>query len=78
METRIRVAKDGRLVLPAKLRKALKIQAGDEIIAKLENDSIRLIPIQQAVTLAQQAVKAYVPQGTSLVDDLIKARREGN
>ena len=76
METRIQIGKGGRLVVPVKLRNALKIKAGDEIVARLENDSIRLIPMQQAVTLAQKAVKQYVPKGVSLVDDLIKARRE--
>jgi bifunctional DNA-binding transcriptional regulator/antitoxin component of YhaV-PrlF toxin-antitoxin module len=76
METRIQIGKGGRLVVPVKLRNALQIKAGDEIVARLENDSIRLIPMRQAVALAQKAVKQYVPKGTSLVDDLIKARRE--
>jgi hypothetical protein len=31
--------------------------------------------MQYAVNLAQKAVKQYVPQGVSLVDELIKARR---
>jgi bifunctional DNA-binding transcriptional regulator/antitoxin component of YhaV-PrlF toxin-antitoxin module len=76
METRIQIGKGGRLVVPVKLRNALKIKAGDEIVARLENDSIRLIPLHQAVKLAQDAVKQYVPQGVSLVDDLINSRRE--
>ena len=62
--------------MPVKLRKALNIKAGDEVVVLLENDSIRLIPMQQAVNLAQKAVKKYVPKGVSLVDELIKARRE--
>ena len=66
----------GRLVVPANLRKALKIKTGDEIIVRLENDSIRLIPMHQAVSLAQMIVKQYAPQGISLVDELIKARRQ--
>ncbi len=76
METRIHIGKGGRLVVPVKLRNALRIKAGDEIVARLENDSIRLIPMQQAVRLAQKAVKQYVPKGVSLVDELIRARRE--
>lgn len=76
MEIRVRIRKSGRLVVPVKLRKALNIKAGDEILARLENDSIRLIPVQQAVNLAQKVVRQYVPQGVSLVDELIKARRE--
>ena len=76
METRIQIRSGGRLVVPVKLRKALNIKAGDEVVVRLENDSIRLIPMQQAVNLAQKAVKKYVPKGVSLVDELIKARRE--
>jgi AbrB family looped-hinge helix DNA binding protein len=76
METRVQIHKGGRLVVPVKLRKALNIKTGDEIVARLEKDSIRLIPVQQAVNIAQKAVKQYVPQGVSLTDELIKARRE--
>jgi len=76
METRVQIHKGGRFVLPVKLRKALNIQAGDQIVVRLEKDSIRLIPVHQAVALAQMAVKQYVPSGVSLVDELIKARRD--
>jgi len=76
VEIRTQVSKDGRIVLPAKLRKALEIQAGDELVMLLENGSIRMIPLRQAVTLAQKAVRHYVPKGTSLVDVLIQARKE--
>ena len=76
METRVQIHKGGRLVVPVKLRKALNIKAGDEVVVRLENDSIRLIPMQRAVNLAQTIVKQHVPEGVSLVDQLIKARRE--
>jgi AbrB family looped-hinge helix DNA binding protein len=76
METRLQIGQGGRLVVPVKLRNALKIKAGDELVVRLENDSIRLIPMQQAVRLAQKAVRKYVPKGDSLVNDLIQARRE--
>jgi len=76
METRTQIGKGGRLVVPAKLRKTLNIQAGDEIVVRLEDDSLRLIPMQRAVRRAQKVVKQYVPEGVSLVDELIQARRE--
>jgi AbrB family looped-hinge helix DNA binding protein len=76
MEMKIQMGKSGRLVVPAKLRRALKIKAGDEIVIRLEDDSIRLIPLHQAITLAQKVVKRYVPQNVSLVDDLILTRRQ--
>jgi|WetSurSiteA1Bulk_404760.scaffolds.fasta_scaffold156764_1 AbrB family looped-hinge helix DNA binding protein len=76
MEIKTQITKNGRIVVPARLRKALEIQAGDEILLRLENGSIRLIPLRQAVAIAQKTVRRYVPEGTSLVDDLIEARRE--
>ena len=76
METRVQIDNGGRFVVPVNFRKALKIKAGDEIIVRLENDSIRLIPLQQAIQFAQNAVKRYVPEGESLVEGLIKMRRE--
>ena len=76
MEIRTQISKSGRIVLPAKFRKALEIQPGDELVLRLENGSIRMIPLRQAVTLAQKAVRSYVPKGTSLVDALIQVRRD--
>ena len=76
METRTQIRKGGRLVVPIKLRKALNLKVGDQIIMRLEKDSIRLIPMQRAVGLAQKAVKQYVPKGVSLADELIKERRK--
>ena len=70
------MGKTGRIVLPAKLRKALELQAGDALVMRLENDSVRMIPLHQALNLAQKAVRQYVPEGTALVDALIQARRE--
>lgn len=76
MEIRTQISRNGRIVLPAKLRRALEIRAGDEIVMQLENGAIRIIPLRQAVILAQKAVRQYVPEGVSLVDALIKERRE--
>ena len=43
---------------------------------RLENGSVRMIPLRQAVNLAQKAVRQYIPEGTALVAALIQARRE--
>ena len=76
MEFRVQVRSGGRFVLPSKLRKELQIKAGDEIVLRLENGSVRLVPLHHAVIIAQQTVKKYVPKGTSFVEDLIQARKE--
>jgi len=76
MEFRVQIHSGGRFVIPSKLRKELQIKTGDEIVLSLEDGSIRLVPLHQAVRIAQQTVKKYVPNGTSLVEDLIQARKE--
>jgi len=76
METKVQIRNGGRFVVPVNFRKALKIKIGDEIVLRLEGDTLRLIPLQQAIQLAQKTVRQYVPKGKSLVDDLIQARRE--
>jgi AbrB family looped-hinge helix DNA binding protein len=75
METKTQIGKSGRIIVPAKLRKELDIRPGDEIVMRLEEGQIRLIPLRQAVKQAQKIVREYVPQSTSLVDDLIRERR---
>jgi len=76
MEIRTHISSNGRLIVPAKFRKALKIKAGDELVLRLENDTLLLIPLRQAVNMAQKRVRNYVPEGKSLVDELFQERRE--
>ncbi len=76
MEIVTQMGKSGRITVPAKMRMALGVQSGDEILIQLENGAIRMIPLRQAIRLAQQTVQRYVPEGTSLVKTLIQARRE--
>jgi AbrB family looped-hinge helix DNA binding protein len=75
MEFKTQITKNGKLVLPAKFRKALQIEAGDEIMLRLEDGSIRLFPLRQAVGMAQKIVRQYIPSNTCMVDKLIQARR---
>ncbi len=76
MEIRTQLTKNGRILLPVRFRKALDLQPGDELILRLEEDSIQVLPAHKAVSQAQDLVKKYVPHGTSLVDELIKSRRQ--
>ena len=57
------------------LERVKDLHPGDEVLLRLENGEMRLIPWRQAVKMAQEIVRRYVPAGTSLVDELIEARR---
>ena len=75
-EERTRVSENGRIVIPANFRKALGIQAGDEVVLRLENDELRVTTQQRRIQQAQRRAKRYIKQGSSLVDELLADRRE--
>jgi AbrB family looped-hinge helix DNA binding protein len=76
MESKVKIDRGGRLVIPANFRKALGIESGDEVVLQLKDDSIRVITIQEAVQQAQERVRKYIPSSVSLSDELIAERRE--
>jgi AbrB family looped-hinge helix DNA binding protein len=75
-ETRARVNENGRVVIPASFRKALGINAGDEVVLRLEDDELRITTMKRRIERAQKRVRKHVKPGTSLVDELIAERRE--
>ena len=45
-EIRTKIAEGGRIVIPAEYRQALNLRVGDEVILRLEDDTLRvLIPL---------------------------------
>ncbi len=65
----------GRLVIPAKFRKALELQPGDELVVNLEEDGLHILSVGQWLKRAQAIVRRHVPEGKSLVDELLAERR---
>ena len=75
-ETRMRVNENGRVVIPASFRKALGINAGDEIIVRMEDDELRIMTLKRRLERAQESIRRFIKPGRSLVDELIAERRE--
>lgn len=69
------VGPDGRIVIPVRYRRALQIEPGDEVRVTLENGELRVIGRKAAIEQAQALVRKFVPEGTSLADELIAERR---
>jgi AbrB family looped-hinge helix DNA binding protein len=68
----VRVGPKGRVVLPIEARRALGIQEGDELVAILEEDGIRLMTRQAAIA----SLRGLLGKGEgSLIDELIAERR---
>lgn len=73
--TRVKVAEGGRIVIPAEYRKCLGVEIGDDVIVQLGDGELRLFTLDEAIKRAQEMVRRYVPEGVSLVDELIAERR---
>jgi AbrB family looped-hinge helix DNA binding protein len=74
-EARLKVNENGRVVIPSAIRKALGIDVGDELIARVEDDELRITTVKRQIERAQRLVRKYVKPGRSLVDELIAERR---
>jgi bifunctional DNA-binding transcriptional regulator/antitoxin component of YhaV-PrlF toxin-antitoxin module len=68
----IRLGDRGRLVLPAELRRALDVSTGDELVARLDGDGVRIVSRRQ---LARQARGMLAGIGRDLASELMAERR---
>ncbi len=75
-QARARVNQNGRLVIPASLRKQLGIRAGDEVELRIEDDELRITTLKHRIERAQRLVRKYIKPGRSLADELIAERRK--
>jgi AbrB family looped-hinge helix DNA binding protein len=75
-EVRMKLNENGRVVIPASLRSALGIEAGDELVMRIEDEELRITTLKRRIERAQNRVRKYVKPGTLLSDELIASRRE--
>ena len=75
-EVRLKLNENGRVVIPVEFRRALGVDAGDEVILTWKDDEVRITTMQRRIERAQRHARQYVKPGTSLVDELIAERRE--
>lgn len=69
-----KIAENGRIVIPAALRRAIGLEPGGDVLLRVENGEIRLIPAHQAIKRAQQVVRQYAAPGDSAVGSLVAER----
>jgi len=72
---RTRVGPDGRVMLPAALRRELGLTAGEELAVSRDQDGIHLRTRPMALDRARRLVARYIPATADLVADLRLARR---
>jgi AbrB family looped-hinge helix DNA binding protein len=71
----VTVGPQGRLVVPAPLRRRLGIQPGDVLVARAEDDRL-VLERPEAILARLRKRYAAVPRDVSLVDELLAQRRE--
>ena len=76
METKTaRLGKSGRIVIPVELRRGLGVEAGDEVILRLDEEGLHLSTPAQALARAQAFVKGLGIEGRDLAEELVAERR---
>ena len=71
-----RIGEGGRVVVPARYRKVLGLEPGDDVILVLEDGEVRITTLPSVIQRAQEIVRRCNPEGRSLVDELIRERRD--
>lgn len=73
--TKIRVGPDRQVVLPLALSDALALKVGDVLFARVNDGEIHLLTRQAVTRRVQALAREFVPEGVSLVDELLEDRR---
>ena len=72
---KLRIAANGRLVVPADMRSAMLIDDSGHLTARVVQGELRVLAPLAAVRKLQRMTQDAVPAGVSLVDELIAERR---
>ena len=71
----VKLEANGRVLLPADVRRKLGIQPGDTLLLDVNDDGILLWTREMAARGLKDLVSRSVPAETSLVDELSRMRR---
>jgi AbrB family looped-hinge helix DNA binding protein len=75
LQGRARLNANGRVVIPAAVRRALDLRPGDELILRVEGGELRLSTRRQALARARRMIREYIPSEEDLTQSLIDDRR---
>lgn len=71
----LRIGPQGRVVIPAEMRRILEIQPGETLMAHVEEDRLVLERREQILERLRGELRGTAPAGTSMVEELIAERR---
>ena len=70
----VKIVDGGKLVIPASFRRELGIAVGDTVIVEVADGELRVRSRNAALAKARRLMRQLVPDGVSLVDELIAER----
>ncbi|HMU23193.1 MAG TPA: AbrB/MazE/SpoVT family DNA-binding domain-containing protein [Sphingorhabdus sp.] len=68
----------GRLQVPADIRRALGLADGDPVLLRIVDGELHVRPVHNALSRVQARLRAHIPSGASLSDELIADRRQAS
>jgi bifunctional DNA-binding transcriptional regulator/antitoxin component of YhaV-PrlF toxin-antitoxin module len=71
----LNVTEDGRVIIPAEALAELGLKSPESVSAKLIDGEVVVDTFEAALKRLQAEVRRQVPEGVSLVDELIAERR---
>lgn len=76
MTLQVNITANGRMSLPADIRKRLGLEGGGAILVEETDDGVILRTVNQAVAKAQAIAKRYAAHPDASVDAFLAARRQ--
>ena len=70
----VRVGRQGRLVIPAEIRRRLGLGTGDTLLVRVQEESL-VLERREAVLTRIEGWFDHVPRDVSLVEELLAERR---
>ncbi len=71
-----KLAPNGRIVIPAEIRRALGFEPGETLVMEVVDGTLRIETYLHRIKQAQEEIAKLILPGVSLVDELLADRRE--
>jgi len=71
-----RLERNGRILLPAEIRKRFGLKAGDELLMHADDRGVYVTTSHATLRAVQEQVRAWMPGVTSLADEVLVARKK--
>lgn len=71
----VKIDASGRVIIPAETQLRKSVKEGEPLFITEDEHGVHIKTLMQSVREAQELFRPYVPEGRSMVDELIAERR---